>query len=180
LESEELTALLVALASDKDELVRSEAAFAIGVVAVGPELDARLEDALRALADDPYTDARFNAAVALARIGSPLAPTAVAEMLDPEAIMSSLVGEKAIAVDETKQQLRSRQAYKRNTILTSALSAVGLMLEHKTPAAALGVVEQAIEKFIAAAPAIQDPSPVPDEIVDAAQRALEQVQAARK
>lgn len=180
LASDELVDALVALANDKDELVRSETAFALGVVGAAPDPDARIEEKLHELADDPYTDARFNAAVGLARIGSPLAPPAVAEMLDLEAIGSSLVGEKAISADQTEQALRSRQAYKRNTIITSALSAIGMLLEHKTPPAALAPIAQALAAFIAAAPGVQDPSPVPGELIDAAKRMLARVEAVPK
>jgi hypothetical protein len=172
LPSEDLVKALVELANDQDELVRSETAFAIGVVADAPDADSRLVDALRVLADDPYTDARFNAAVALARIGSPLAPRAVAEMFDLEAIAASVSGEKPITGDETEQQLHRQQAYKRNTILTSALSAVTIMVDRQTPAEQLAPVRAALEKFLAAAPTVQDPAPLPKELLDAAQRAL--------
>jgi HEAT repeat protein len=177
--SDDLVEALVEQSNDQDELVRAETAFAIGVVALAPDADSRLVDALRVLADDPYTDARFNAAVGLARIGSPLAPKAVAEMLDLEALAASVSGEKPITEDQTKLQLRSQQAYKRNTILTSALAAIGMILDHKTPSDKLAVVETALEKFIAAAPQIQDPSPVPRELLNAAKRTLEKVKAAR-
>ncbi len=178
LTSDALADALVELANDKDELIRSETAFAIGVVAAAPDADPRLDDALRQLADDPYTDARFNAAAALARFGSPLAPAAVAEMLDLEAIDSSLTGEKAITEDQSSQALRSQQAYKRNTILNSALAAIEMMLDNKTPPAALAPVEKALAAFLAAAPAIQNPSPVPSELVEAAARMLDRVKRA--
>jgi HEAT repeat protein len=177
--SDELVDALVKLANDQDELLRSETAFAIGVVAQAPEADPRLIEALGHLADDPYTDARFNAAVGLARIGSPLAPKAVAEMLDFEALAASIGGEKAITAEQSPEQLRSQQAYKRNTIVSSALSAAGMLLEKKPPAASLAPLETALEKFIADAPKIQDPAPVPDEQVDAAKRVLERIESAR-
>jgi hypothetical protein len=169
---------LLELADDQDELIRSETAFALGIVGTTAEVDPRLEDALRRLADDPYTDARFNAAAGLARIGSPLAPAAVAEMFDFEAIASSISGEKPITEDQTQQELRSQQAYKRDTILSSALAAVDLMLEHGLAKAALAPVEKALAAFIAQAPKVQDPAPVPRETIDAAREALERVKAA--
>jgi HEAT repeat protein len=169
---------LLALADDQDELIRSETAFALGIVGMTAEDDSRLEDALRRLADDPYTDARFNAAAGLARLGSPLAPSTVAEMFEFEAIGSSISGEKPLTEDQTKQELRSQQAYKRDTILSSALSAVDLMLEHGLKGPALAPVEKALAAFIAQAPKVQDPAPVPPELIDAARATLERVKAA--
>ncbi len=180
LQSEELAEALVALANDQDELIRSETAFAIGVVAAAPDADARLIESLLSLADDPYTDARFNAATALARIGNPAAPNAVAEMFDFDALNASLSGEQPLTEGQSEQSLRSQQAYKRNMILTSALKSVGLLLENKTLPESLAAVEQALERFVAAAPQVQDPSPIPDELLDAAQRTLSKVKESRQ
>jgi HEAT repeat protein len=177
--SDALVDALVTLASDQDELLRSETAFAIGVAAQTKDADPRLVEELERLADDPYTDARFNAAVGLARIGSPLAPKAVAEMFDFEVLGASIGGEKAITAEQSPEQLRGQQAYKRNTIVSSALSAVGMVLKSNPPAATLAPLQSALEKFIADAPQIQDPAPVPREQVDAATRILERVKADR-
>lgn len=177
--NDELVTALVELANDQDELIRSETAFALGVTALAPDADSRLVDALRLLADDPYTDARFNAAAALARIGSPLAPKPVAEMLDLEAIAASIGGEKPITEDQTPAALRSQQAYKRNTIVTSALRSIDALIEHKLPADAFAPIRTALEKFIAAAPQVQDPAPIPGELLDAAKASLAKVKEAR-
>jgi HEAT repeat protein len=178
--ADELVDALVELAEDQDELLRSEAAFAIGVVAADIEADPRLVESLRILADDPYTDARFNAAVGLARTGSPLAAPALAEMLDPEAVAASLAGEKPITEDQTKLALRKQQAHKRNTILSTALSAIEMLLAHGASTSDLEVVQRALSRFIDLAPSIQDPSPLPDELLDAAKRTLAKVQAAQQ
>jgi HEAT repeat protein len=177
--SDELVEALLKLASDQDELLRSETAFAIGVVAQAKDADPRLVEELGRLADDPYTDARFNAAVGLARIGSPLAPKAAAEMFDFEALAASVGGEKPITLEQSPERLRSQQAYKRNMIVSSALSAVGMLLKSNLPAATLAPLQTALEKFIADAPKIQDPAPVPREQIDAAKRVLERVKSAR-
>jgi HEAT repeat protein len=178
LTSEELADALVELANDENELIRSETAFALGVVAATPGADSRLLPTLEALADDPYTDARFNAAVGLARVGASGAAGAVAEMLDPESIASSLSGEKALTEQVTDAQLAAQKAFKRNTIITSALSAVDRLLSNKqTPPEQLVVLEQALASFIAAAPDMEGPAPVPDELIDAAQRTLKRVKA---
>jgi HEAT repeat protein len=178
--SDELVDALVELADDQDELVRSETAFAIGVVAASLDADSRLVEKLQVLADDPYTDARFNAAAALARQGNPLAPASVAEMLDPDAIASSLAGEKLITADQPEIKLRSQQAFKRNMILNSALSAINAVLERNASSESLAPIEVALAKFLAAAPNIQDPSPVPDELVTAMERTLARVKKARE
>lgn len=180
LQSDDLADALVALANDQDELIRSETAFAIGVVAAAPEADARLVESLLSLADDPYTDARFNAATALARIGNPAAPKSVAEMFDFEALDASLTGEQPLTEGQDEQTLRRQQAYKRNTILTTALKSVGLLLDQQASPESLSVVEDALQRFVAAAPQVQDPSPIPDELLDAAERTLAKVQEARQ
>jgi hypothetical protein len=133
---------------------------------------------LEALADDPYTDARFNAAVGLARVGASGAAEAVAEMLDPESIASSLSGEKALTEQVTDAQLAAQKAFKRNTIITSALSAVDRLLANKQLSPEQFVVlDKALVRFLAAAPAMEAPSPVPDELIRAAQRTLKRVKA---
>jgi hypothetical protein len=133
---------------------------------------------LESLADDPYTDARFNAAVGLARAGSPVAAEAIAEMLDPESIASSMSGEKPLNEQVTAEQLAAQQVFKRNKIVTNALTAIGRLLDTKAaPAASFAVLETALEKFIAAAPEMEEPAPVPDELIEGAERTLKKVQA---
>ena len=178
LASEELIATLTTLADDQDELIRSETAFALGVVAVAPGADPRLTAALEELADDPYTDARFNAAIGLARLGSPQAAAALAEMLDPESLASSLAGEQAMTPETTEAQLRAKKAYKRDTILGNALSAIDqLATSQSLSPADRAALDAALEKFIAAAPAMQDPAPVPREVIDAMQRTQQRLRA---
>jgi hypothetical protein len=179
LASEDLNEVLLESARDEDQLVRSETAFAIGVIAAAPEADSRLIDALVELADDPYTDARFNAAPALARLGNPVAPKAVAEMLDLEAIAASVSGEKRITEDQTNVSLRSQQARKRDMIVHNALGAIDALLKQKTSPDALEPLETALAKFVAAAPQVQDPAPIPNEMVDVAKKTLARVRAAR-
>jgi HEAT repeat protein len=78
LESKELTATLLSAASDSDPLIRSSAAYAMGVVG-GEQLNAKL----RILLEDANPDVRFNAATGLARLGDPLAAGVLMDMLDP-------------------------------------------------------------------------------------------------
>jgi HEAT repeat protein len=175
--NEEVVNALADLARDEDELVRSEAAFAIGIVATAPDVDSRLPEALVELADDPYTDARFNAALPLARLGHPRAPHAVAEMLDFEAIDASLTGEKAITEDQSDVSLRGQRARKRDSILHNAFTAIDALVEKADTAGSLAPLDEALTKFLAAAPKVQDPAPVPAEVTNAAKNAQKRVQA---
>ncbi|HEX6961286.1 MAG TPA: HEAT repeat domain-containing protein [Lacipirellula sp.] len=173
---DELVAALLELADDQDELIRSETAFALGVVAASSADNAELIAKLQELADDPYTDARFNAAVGLARAGAPGAARAVAEMLDPESIAASVSGEKPLTEQVTDEQLAGQKAFKRNTIINSALTAIDRLLENPdTPRGEFAVLQTALETFIKAAPAMKEPAPVPGELVEAAERTLEKV-----
>lgn len=168
LENEELVAALVELADDQDELVRSETAFAVGVLAAAPDADPRLAATLEELADDTYTDARFNAAIGLANVGSPRAATAVAEMFDPESLEASLSGEQAMTPQVTARALAAQKTYKRNMILHNGVKAAHrLATNTATPAADRAVLAAALAKFIGLAPAMQEPGPVPPELIDA-------------
>lgn len=178
LESEELTEALLKLADDQDELVRSETTFAIGVVAGTPDADPRLGEKLVELADDPYTDARFNAAAALARLGSPAAPAAVAEMFDADSLASSLSGEKALTEEVTEEALAAQKAFKRNMILSSALKSTNQLLATPAlPAKAFAPLETAVEGFLKSLEKLQKTGPLPDELVDEAERTLVRVKA---
>lgn len=178
LQSEELAETLLKLADDQDELVRSETTFAIGVVAGAPDADPRLAVKLVELADDPYTDARFNAAAALARLGSPAAPAAVAEMFDADSLASSLSGEKALTEEVTEEALAAQKAFKRNMILSSALKSTNQLLATQSlPAEAFAPLETAVEGFQKSLEKLQKTGPVPDELVDEAERTLVRVKA---
>jgi HEAT repeat protein len=176
---EELTEALVQLASDQDELIRSEAAFAIGVAAAAdPTPDPRLVTALEQLADDTYTDARFNAAVGLARLGNPKAAEAVAEMLDPSSIASSVAGEKPLRAQATDEELAAQKTRKRDMVINNALKAIEQLLQNKAvPAESFVTLQQALEKFIAAAPSIKEPAPSHKDVLDVAGRILAKVRA---
>jgi HEAT repeat protein len=178
LQSEELVEALLKLADDQDELVRSETTFAIGVVAGTPDADPRLAEKLVELADDPYTDARFNAAAALARLGSPAAPAAVAEMFDADSLASSLSGEKALTAEVTEEALAAQKAFKRHMILSSALKSTNQLLATPAlPAEAFAPLETAVEGFLKSLEKLQKTDPLPDELVDEAERTLVRVKA---
>lgn len=175
---ENLTEALLKLADDQEELVRSETAFAMGVAAAAPGADPRLTTALEQLADDPYTDARFNAAMGLARAGSPQAAPALAEMLDLDSIRSSLSGEKALNASVTEEALQSQKAYKRDLIVANALESIERIVKtSELSAEGAATLTSALRRFSEAAPQVQDPAPVPAELIDKAEQTLRQVQA---
>lgn len=132
-----LVASLAALASDQDDLIRSQTAFALGVLITAPEANPQLQVELENLADDLYSDARYNAALGLARQGNMRASEAVVEMFDSEALSKSTASEKTPA----------QQAYKRDTILKNAIEAARILME-KNPQADWKKLRDAIEHFI--------------------------------
>ena len=75
----QLNRTLLAAASEEDPLIRSSAAYAMGVVG-GEPLLARL----RVLVADAHADVRYNAATGLARHGDLAAAETLIEMLDPD------------------------------------------------------------------------------------------------
>ena len=105
--------VLLAASRDSDNQVRSAAAYALGVLG-GDDLIARLH----VLLDDPYADARFNAANGLARHGDPACVEVLCEMLNP---------------DETagwKFEQEKAQDYKRAMIIVNALRAARQFVAH--------------------------------------------------
>jgi hypothetical protein len=177
IENDQLNDAMVKLSEDQDELIRSETAFAMGVAAASTS-DSRLTAALEQLADDPYTDARFNAAIGLARVGNAKAVAGIVEMLDPASIASSVAGEKPMTPQVTDAALQSQKAYKRNTIVTSALTAIGRLLENKNlPAESFEPLQKALERFLDEAPKMTEPAPVPAELLEAVNRTLDNVKA---
>jgi HEAT repeat protein len=178
LASEELTEALLKLADDEDELIRSETTFALGIVATNPAADPRLVEKLEELADDPYTDARFNAAAWLARAGNPRAVETVAEMLDPESIESSVSGEKAMSAAVSEQAVAATKSFKRKVLITNALKAIDDLLAAKSlPPEGVATLEQALERFIAALPEMGFSERVQGELLAAAERTLIKVKA---
>lgn len=141
LRHKELVETFVELANQPDELIRSHAAFALGVLTLPDDADPRLTAELEKLADDLYEDARYNAALALARKGNLHAVEAVAEMLDRDAIAMSI----------SSEELPAQRTYKRNMILRNALEAVDSLLA-KNPQVDLPELRAAVEQFVETAP----------------------------
>lgn len=164
LSSEELVDTFVELANDESDMVRSQAAYALGVLTLEPEADSRLSEELEKLADDLYPDARYNAATGLARRGSLLSVAPLAEMLDLESLATSIKG-------EVRPEMQTR---KRNTIIKNALEAV-LVVKEKNPDADLAELTKAIDAFIEQAPDWKEQGGVPRELVIRAREVREKL-----
>jgi len=163
LEHPQFVETLAALAGDQDDLVRSQTAFALGVFVLSPDVDPRLTIELEKLVDDLYSDARYNAALGLARQGNLRAVGAVTEMLDAEALAMNTAREKTPAL----------QAFKRDTMLDNALNASRLLLENH-PDADLARLRAAVKQFVDSAPSWQ-PRPVPKSLIERAEELLAEV-----
>ncbi len=159
----QLVETLIGLANEQDDLIRSQAAFAIGVFAAQPEADPRWTQELERLVDDLYADARYNAALGLARQGNLCAVEAVAEMLTPDALALTIAGEKQPAL----------QTYKRNMILHNALDAADLLLQ-KNPQADLSELLDAVQKFVQTAADWNVAGKVPKVLIQRGQALLDQ------
>jgi len=160
LEHPELAETFVTLANDQDDLVRSQTAFALGVLARGSGADPALQVELEKLVDDLYSDARYNAALGLARQGNLRAVEAVVEMMDPAALETNTKSEKTPAL----------AAFKRDTILDNALDAAKLLIE-KNPEAKLDDLRAAVKR-VAETGADWQPTPVPKSLVERANALL--------
>jgi hypothetical protein len=112
LENPKLESTLLAATGDSDPLIRSSAAFAMGVIG-GEPLLARL----RFMTKDSYPDVRYNAATALARQGDPAARDVLLEMIDPDEVAG-------VNIEEEKGR-----DFKRALIEFNALRAIGTLLQ---------------------------------------------------
>lgn len=122
---------LLAAADDDSDLLRSSAAYALGVVGGEAALDK-----LAVMQDSAYPDVRYNAATGLARQGDERAVRILAEMLDPA----------ELRVD-TEQA--ARQEGKRAVIVINALEATR-QLSQANAEADLDELRQAVEALVAA------------------------------
>ena len=156
----ELLETFKSLARDEDDLIRSQTAFALGVFAQSPGADPLLMGELELLVDDLYSDARYNAALGLARQGNLKALAAVIEMFDAE----------ALAMNTQSENTPAMQAFKRDTIVDNALKAARLLIE-KNPDADLASLQNAVKQFAESA-ASWEPTSVPESLVKHAQELL--------
>ena len=158
LQDEQFTETFIELSNDKKDNIRSQTAYALGVIPLSDEADPRLMVELEKLVDDLNSDARYNAALALARRGSLLAVAPLVEMLDLESL--------EVATQEALPQVRIR---KRDTILKNALDAI-VVVKDENPDADLSALRTALEKFISES--ADGTVQVPVQLVDRAQQVL--------
>ncbi len=134
----DLHAVLMQAAGDEKAIIRSAAAFALGVMGDEPSL-ARLEVMLA----DAHPDVRYNAATGLARHGKAVCADVLAEMLDP----------LEMAGVEAEGREGSRE-FKRALIQVNALRAVG-QLTAANADLEVDPLREAIRKLLAASPNLE-------------------------
>ena len=159
--SEELTETFVELSNDPDDTIRSQTAYALGVMTLAEDADPQLTVSLEQLVEDLNPATRYNAALALARRGSLLAVAPLVEMLDLE----------SLAVTTKDGSTPPAQVRKRDTILKNALDAV-VVLQAENPAADLSPLRAAVEKLTAEAPTWEQPAAVPQQLIERAREVL--------
>lgn len=111
---DDVESTLIELTDSGERLVRSDAAFALGVLGSHAAIEKLAE-----VVHDPYPDARYNAATALARHGDLRAVDTLAEMIDPE--------EDVGLQYEDKEPIRELRIHKRRTVLLNAIRATELV-----------------------------------------------------
>ena len=146
--------------TDPDDLIRSETAYALGQIGT-PACIARLET----MVDDPYVDARYNAAVALAQHGNDKAIDVLAEMLDPNETASV----RQEAGDNT-------QFFKRAVIMSNAMDAVE-ELARQNPSADYSKVVEELERIVRSDAAELERSQIRPGVVPHAKETLERLKA---
>ncbi|MBX3431813.1 MAG: HEAT repeat domain-containing protein [Pirellulales bacterium] len=172
LELDGLADVLIAAANQPDDdALRSETAFALGVLASVPGADSRYTDELVKLLDDFYPDARYNAANGLARTGNLAAVDTVAEMLDLDAIQGSVATLQPFNDQVTPEALAVARAEKRDMILINAVKSARTLHE-QNPDAKFEKLASGLETLIAASPQIPAPGRVSPTLVKAAEQVL--------
>lgn len=172
LDHPELPVLMHELADSEDELFRSEAAFALGVLAESPGANPEYRDLLAILAEDFYPDARYNAGVGLARLGDPRAVPVLQEMLDLDALVASVDSEQGVGAPNSSnyEQLLARlKTQKRNVLIKNGLRGVELLLEKQQPAD-LAELGKSIEKLLAEAARLEESDQVPESLIKRAEK----------
>ena len=121
---------LLKTSDDPEDLIRSRTAYAMGLLATD-----RLLTKLETIVDDPYPDARYNAALSLARHGRTKAIEVLEEMLNME---------EAVGIELELENLRES---KRAQVTGNALRASRLLAE-KNPQADVSRLIASIETLI--------------------------------
>lgn len=150
---------LILLANDENELIRSETAFALGRIGT-PGMMKQLE----IMVDDPHSDTRYNAAVALAQQGNAIAIETLAEMLDSEELGS--------ATEEPDPQ---SQFVKRAVIMKNAMQGT-VELARQSSESDLSSITQALQEIATANPTELYESRIDPHVQAEAKRTLEHLQ----
>jgi HEAT repeat protein len=156
----ELEPTLVRLSGDEDATIRSAATYALGQLGTPTAIE-RLE----VVVNDPDSDTRYNAAIALAHRGNTKAVETLAEMLD--------LAELTKATDKAEEEDPS---FKQAVIVASALDA-SHALARQNPQADLSAVIQAVEQLIATDAEKLQAAHVPPRVVSDAQHLLQMLKA---
>jgi HEAT repeat protein len=159
LENTEAEPALIRLSGDTEGTIRSSAAYALGQMGT-PEAIKRLE----ALVNDPDTDTRYNAAIALAHRGNTKSAETLAEMLD----VSELSKAERSGEDE-------KGNFKAAVVVASALDA-SHALARQNPDADLSVVTKAVEQFSKTDPHQLEAANIPSRLVSDADHLLHLLQ----
>ncbi|MCG8450314.1 MAG: HEAT repeat domain-containing protein [Pirellulales bacterium] len=168
LKHEELVSTFTQLAAEEDNLLRSQAAFALGIFSEQPGADPRFTSELELLVDDLFADARYNAALALARHGNGRAMEALVEMLDPEAIELSIAGEQSPAL----------KTFKCNTILRNALDGIDVLLQKNVEVDRSELLD-AVSRFVENAANWQVAGEIPEALIQRGEKLLQKHSASR-
>jgi HEAT repeat protein len=161
-DAHDLEATLLELAGSDDRLVRSDAAFALGVLGTPAAID-KLAEMVR----DPYPDARFNAATALARHGDLRAVETLAEMIDP--------AEDVGLQFEDKDPINLHRRHKRRTVLLNAVRAAELVAQAK-PTADFQPIERSLQRLVDADAKALDKAHIEPVLVSEGERLLRYLQ----
>lgn len=162
--NERLVPAMIEFANDENDIVRTEAAFALGSLTRLPEADPQLDEELHKVLDDLYPFARYNAATILAQRGDVACVPVLVEMLDLESLSVSIKVESDPAA----------QTFMRNTILKNAIEAVAVFAKSNAEADR-GPLREALSKFIVAAPEWKEQGTVPKPLVMRAEEVLGKV-----
>jgi HEAT repeat protein len=147
---------LLELASDDEQLIRSEAAFALGRLGTPASIEQLVK-----MVDDPHADTRYNAAVGLAEHEHLAAVPVLAEMLDPANLTS--VQEEPTA---------KAQRFKRAVIMKNALDGVR-KLAATHPGADFAAVTDLLETLVTLSPRELIAARIDPLLIPEAKRALE-------
>jgi len=132
LDGADLTGAVVAACGSADAGLRSAAAFTLGVV--GKRGEGPAIDRLSSLLADPSDDVRYNAALALARLGSDASLDTLAEMLS--------IPDEPPPAGAARDDVAQSKRYKRALVVLNALRGLALLVDATGQPLPGGIVEK--------------------------------------